>query len=68
MFIVCGVLYAIDSVVARYTDIRLALDLYENKLLDVKDLKFTNPFKNTTTVGYNFRNKVLRLELIFARL
>lgn len=61
MFIVCGVLYAIDSVVERYTDIRLALDLYTSKILDVKDLKFTNPFSNTTTVGYNHRNKVFLL-------
>ncbi len=59
MFIICGVLYAIDSVVVRYTDIRLALDLYENKILtDIKDLKFANPFTNTTTVGYNHERKV----------
>lgn len=33
MFIVCGVLYAIDSVTERNTTIRLALDLYQGKLL-----------------------------------
>lgn len=57
MFIVCGVLYAIDSVTERETKIRLALDLVERKLLDVT-LLFTNPFKKTTTVGYNPRDKV----------
>lgn len=58
MFIVCGVLYAIDSTTERNTKIRLALDLYTMKLLDVT-LSFTNPFRRTTTVGYNHRNKEL---------
>lgn len=56
MFIVCGVLYAIDSVTDRNTKIRFALDLYHGKLLDV-NLSFTNPFRKTTTVGYNHRSK-----------
>lgn len=58
MFIVCGVLYAIDSCTDRNTKIRLALDLYQMKLLDV-NLSFTNPFRKTTTVGYNHRSKEL---------
>lgn len=58
MFIVSGVLYAIDSVTNRTTNIRLALDLYQNKLLDVHGLTFSNPFRNTTTVGYNPSTKV----------
>lgn len=58
MFIVCGVLYAVDSVVERNTKIRLALDLYRNTLLEDVNLSFTNPFKRTTTVGYNHRSKV----------
>lgn len=33
MFIVCGVLYAVDSVTEKSTTIRLALDLYRGKLL-----------------------------------
>jgi hypothetical protein len=57
MFIVCGVLYAIDSVTERTTKIRLALDLYHSKLLDV-NLSFSNPFRKTTSVGYNPKNKV----------
>ncbi|KAJ6644219.1 Myocilin, partial [Pseudolycoriella hygida] len=59
MFIVCGVLYAVDSVVDKNTKIRLALDLYRNQLLDDVNLSFTNPFKRTTTVGYNYRSKEL---------
>uniref|UniRef100_A0A8D8VGI2 Olfactomedin-like protein 2B n=1 Tax=Cacopsylla melanoneura TaxID=428564 RepID=A0A8D8VGI2_9HEMI len=52
MFVVCGVLYVVDSVTERITTIRFALDLYKSKLLDV-NLNFTNPFKNTTMVTYN---------------
>ena len=65
MFIVCGVLYAVDHVQERDTRIRFALDLYKNKLLDV-ELPFTNPFKYTTSLGYNPRlnvsnNKVVKI-------
>lgn len=63
MFIVCGVLYAVDSVTERTTKIRLALDLYREVLLDV-NLSFSNPFKKTTTVGYNHRNTVSTCNLI----
>lgn len=59
MFIVCGVLYAVDSVTERNSRIRLALDLYKSTLLEV-DLTFTNPFRKTTMLGYNPRNKVCR--------
>ena len=59
MFVVCGVLYAVDSVTERNTKIRFALDLFRNKLLDV-ELPFTNPFRKTTMVGYNARTKVRR--------
>lgn len=58
MFVVCGVLYAVDSVTERNTKIRFALDLFRNKLLDV-ELPFTNPFRKTTMVGYNARTKEL---------
>jgi hypothetical protein len=37
--------------------LRFALDLYKNQLLDV-NLPFTNPFRWTTMVGYNHKNKV----------
>lgn len=62
MFIVCGVLYAVDSVSDRNTKIRFAFDLYNEKLLDV-NLAFSNPFKKTTTIGYNHRHKVTNLKL-----
>lgn len=58
MFVVCGVLYAIDSVTEQSSRIRFALDLYKNILLDV-NLTFTNAFKRTTMVGYNHRFKEL---------
>lgn len=58
MFIVCGVLYAIDSATDKNTKIRFALDLYTLKLLDVT-LEWTNPFRKTTTVGYNHKYKEL---------
>lgn len=57
MFIVCGVLYAVDSVTDRTTKIRFALDLYKNTLLDVA-LSFTNPFRRTTMIEYNQKHKV----------
>lgn len=58
MFIVCGVLYAIDSGTERNTKIRFALDLYQSKLLE-STLTFTNPFRKTTAVAYNARSKEL---------
>ncbi|CRL01736.1 CLUMA_CG014952, isoform A, partial [Clunio marinus] len=58
MFIVCGVLYAVDSATVRYTKIRFALDLYSKKLLD-KELNFVNPFNSTTTIGYNHNKNEL---------
>ncbi|XP_037941141.1 myocilin-like [Teleopsis dalmanni] len=52
MFIVCGHLYAIDSCSDKNSQIRYVVDLYNGKLLNV-DLPFSNPFRKTTTVGYN---------------
>lgn len=57
MFIVCGVLYAVDSVTDRNTRIRFAFDLFNENLVDV-DLQFSNPFRKTIMVTYNHRNKV----------
>lgn len=57
MFIVCGVLYAVDSVTERNTSIRFAFDLYKNTLLDV-NLPFANPFRKTTMIEYNQKHKV----------
>jgi hypothetical protein len=58
MFIACGILYGVDSTTDINTKIRLALDLYQEKLLDV-DINFSNPFNNTSTVAYNFLTKDL---------
>ncbi|XP_050294550.1 uncharacterized protein LOC126734833 isoform X2 [Anthonomus grandis grandis] len=58
MFIVCGVLYAVDSVTERNTKIRFAFDLYKNVLLDV-NLQFSNPFRKTTMLSYNHKTKEL---------
>ena len=58
MFIVCGVLYGVDSVKEGKTKIRLALDLYSYKLLDFSPLEFTNPFHRTTMITYNHHHKV----------
>lgn len=58
MFIVCGVLYAIDSVTERNTKIILAVDLYGSYVLTDVNLSFTNPFKNTTMALYNPETKV----------
>lgn len=58
MFIVCGVLYGIDSVTERNTKIRLAIDLYRGIFLDDVNLAFSNPFKNTTMATYNHRLRV----------
>jgi hypothetical protein len=52
MFILCGILYGVDSTSTQHTKIRFALDLYTEKLLDV-DIPFSNPFTNTSTIGYN---------------
>lgn len=58
MFIVCGILYGIDSVTERNTKIRLAVDLYRGIFLDDVNLAFSNPFKNTTMATYNHRLRV----------
>jgi len=54
MFIVCGVLYAVDKTDAQETKIRLALDLYTHRMIPI-ELPFTNPFRHTTMLGYNHR-------------
>ncbi|CAG0912340.1 unnamed protein product [Notodromas monacha] len=48
MFIVCGVLYAVDSLTEGETKIRFALDLYYHQLLSDVDLTFSNPFRQNT--------------------
>lgn len=60
MFIVCGVLYALDSATERETKVSRAVDLYLNQRREVS-LQFTNPFRKTTQLGYDHMHKVNRL-------
>ncbi|XP_043212983.1 uncharacterized protein LOC122377089 [Amphibalanus amphitrite] len=55
--IVCGVLYGIKSRTESNTKFSLALDLYTQQSLPYSGLTYTNPFRQTTMVGYNPRNK-----------
>ncbi|XP_049876577.1 uncharacterized protein LOC126374151 [Pectinophora gossypiella] len=58
MFIVCGVLYALDSATERDSKVSVAIDLYLNKPLEVS-LPFTNAFRKTTQLGYDHTHKEL---------
>lgn len=52
LFIICGVLYAVDSVNDVSTRIGFAFDLFTETALDLA-LNFSNPFRNTSMVSYN---------------
>ncbi|XP_034835298.1 uncharacterized protein [Maniola hyperantus] len=58
MFIVCGVLYALDSATERESKVTVAIDLYLSKPVEVS-LQFTNPFRKTTQLGYDHMHKEL---------
>ncbi|XP_073954048.1 uncharacterized protein isoform X1 [Choristoneura fumiferana] len=58
MFIVCGVLYALDSATERESKVSMAVDLYQDKSVEVS-LQFTNPFRKTTQLGYDHNHKEL---------
>ncbi|KAK8764049.1 hypothetical protein V5799_033341 [Amblyomma americanum] len=54
LFVVCGVLYAVNSLSEHSTEVGLAYDLYAGALLtDAPRLNFSNPFGNTTFLAYN---------------
>ncbi|KAH7960286.1 hypothetical protein HPB49_018520 [Dermacentor silvarum] len=54
LFVVCGVLYAVNSLSEHSTEVGLAYDLYADALLtDAPRLNFSNPFGNTTFLTYN---------------
>jgi hypothetical protein len=63
MFIVCGVLYALDSATEPESKVTVAIDLYLSKQLEVS-LQFTNPFRKTTQLGYDHTHKVLTILLL----
>ncbi|XP_064460077.1 uncharacterized protein LOC135370296 [Ornithodoros turicata] len=52
LFIICGVLYAVDSVTDASTRISFAFDLYSDTAFDIA-LSFSNPFRNTSMISYN---------------
>ncbi|KAH9413172.1 Olfactomedin-like domain protein [Dermatophagoides pteronyssinus] len=59
-FIMCGILYGIDSTQQLHTHIAFAYDLYKNvELKHFEQIEFTNPFMNTTYVGYNSKHQTL---------
>ncbi|CAG9810132.1 unnamed protein product [Chironomus riparius] len=58
MFIVCGILYGVDSTTDTNTKIRFAFDIYKNKRIDV-EIPFSNPFTSTSTIGYNYNLREL---------
>ncbi|EEC13525.1 colmedin, putative, partial [Ixodes scapularis] len=53
LFVVCGVLYGINSLTEHRTELGFAYDLYTESLLEGVRLNFSNPFGNTTFLSYN---------------
>ncbi|KAG0413295.1 hypothetical protein HPB47_009556 [Ixodes persulcatus] len=53
LFVVCGVLYGINSLTEHNTELGFAYDLYTESLLEGVRLNFSNPFGNTTFLSYN---------------
>ncbi|KAI6191035.1 Olfactomedin-like protein 2B [Aphelenchoides bicaudatus] len=51
-FIMCGVLYGLESTTERDTYISYAFDLYNNRTLDV-DIPWYNPYRGLTMLHYN---------------
>ncbi|KAJ2948683.1 hypothetical protein O0L34_g7940 [Tuta absoluta] len=58
MFIVCGVLYVLDSATERDSKVSIAVDLYLKKPVEIS-LPFTNAFRKTTQLGYDHNHKEL---------
>ncbi|XP_023227334.1 noelin-like [Centruroides sculpturatus] len=54
MFVVCGVLYVVQSATEWKSHIASAYDLYGNQMVHVS-LDFTNPFRQNTMISYNPR-------------
>lgn len=60
MFIICGVLYGIESSTESNTRIAFAYDLYRDQELELPEtINFTNPFLSTAYVSYNARSQLL---------
>jgi len=53
-FILCGVLYGVESLTTMTSVISFAYDLYDHKeLTHLEKIEFTNPFSGTKYIGYN---------------
>lgn len=58
MFIVCGVLYGLDSVHSSSSKISFAFDLYDERFLtNFAPIPFTNPYSANNFLTYNSRFK-----------
>lgn len=58
MFIICGVLYGLDSVHSSSSKISFAFDLYDEKFItNFNPIPFTNPFQANNFLTYNSRFK-----------
>lgn len=58
MFIVCGVLYGLDSVHSSSSKISFAFDLFDERYLtNFASISFTNPFQANNFLTYNSRFK-----------
>ena len=54
MFVICGVLYGLDSVSQANARIKFALDLFLNRSLPLEsEIAFTNPFQSNNFLTYN---------------
>lgn len=52
MFMICGILYGVDSVTDIRTTISVAIDLYE-LIKTNPNIEWTNPYGKTTMISYN---------------
>lgn len=59
-FIMCGILYGIQSVNQLTTNIAFAYDLYNNVDYEhLQQIQFTNPYMDTKYIGYNAKHRTL---------
>lgn len=59
-FIMCGILYGIQSVNQLNTNIAFAYDLYNNVDYEhLQQIQFTNPYMDTKYIGYNAKHRTL---------
>lgn len=54
MFVVCGVLYGVESVLDTFTKIRFAFDFRLASTIEI-NVNFSNPFRENSMINYNPR-------------